>query len=515
MSSSDVPVRPRAATPSGGGADPDAEFAAELAGHLAAYGERPCIEFERRWYSGAEVIGCVRAISAELDRLGVARTDRVGIVVRNRVPHAAAVFACIVDGRSVTMINSYQSVTGIARDVAELRPAVVIADAREWEEPLCAACAEAGSAGIAVSAADLGAEAVVPRGDRETAGAAAGSGLYILTSGTTGPPKRVRIPLSALRHTVATMTAGRDPAPEDPPELVYWPFGSVGICQLLAGPFLAKRMVLFERFTVDEWVRAIKTYRVRTAGVQPTILRMVLQANVPRADLASLEYLPGGSGPLEPGLRAEFEARYGIPLLWAYGATEFGGSVCAWTLDTHRRYGAAKPDSVGRPLPGVEVRVVDPETGAAVGAGERGVLTARVAALGPEFVRTTDLASVDADGFVTIHGRADGAINRGGFKILPERVRAVLLGHSAIRDACVVGVPDSRLGQVPFAVVELRHGHPAPSEAELQDLVREALPSHHVPVAVDVVDALPRNAAMKPKVPEVVALYGERGERSP
>ncbi len=490
--------------------DPDGEFAAELAEHLAAYGHRFCIEFEHRWYSGTEVIGCVRAISAELDRAGVARAERVGIVVRNRVPHAAAVFACIIDGRPVTMINSYQSSGVIARDVAELRPAAVIADGRDWQDPLRIACAESGSAGIAVSAQDLGVETVVSRGDR--GGVVDGAGIYILTSGTTGPPKRIRIPTSALRHTVLTMTAGRVAAPDDPPELVYWPFGSVGICQLLAGPFLGKRMVLFERFSVGEWVRAVKTYRVRTAGVQPTILRMILQANVPPEDLASLEYLPGGSGPLEPELRAEFESRYGIPLLWAYGATEFAGSVCAWTLETYRKYGAAKPDSVGRPLPGVEVRIVDPSTGTALAAGGQGVLHARVRALGAEWIPTTDLASMDADGFVTIHGRADGAINRGGFKILPERVRSVLLGHKAIRDACVVGVPDRRLGQVPFAVVELRLGHTVPGEAELQALVREALPSHHVPVAIDVVDALPRNAALKPKIPEIVALYGERGE---
>ena len=118
-----------------------------------------------------------------------------------------------------------------------------------------------------------------------------------------------------------------------------------------------------------------------------------------------------------------------------------------------------------------------------------------------------DGATVDADGFVSIHGRADGAINRGGFKILPETVRAVLLTHPAVRDACVVGVPDRRLGQVPFAAIEPRRGAPIPSEAELRALVRDSLPSHHVPVAVVVIDRLPRNAALKAKVDEVAALY--------
>ena len=297
---------------------------------------------------------------------------------------------------------------------------------------------------------------------------------------------------------------------DDPPDLVYWPFGSIGVCQLLAAPFRGKRMVLMEKFSVVEWVAAVKAFQVKRTGVQPAIIRMLLEADVPAEDLASLEYLPGGSGPLEPELRAEWQKRYGIPLLWAYGATEFAGSVCAWTPELYERYGAEKPGTVGRALPGVAVRVVDADTGAELPAGTTGLLEARVDIIGPDWVRTTDLASVDDDGFVTLHGRGDGAINRGGFKIIPETVRRVLISHPSVRDACVVGVPDVRLGAVPFAAVELRHGATAPTEDALKDLVREELPSHHVPVAVAVVDALPRNPAMKVRPGDVAALYRGR-----
>ena len=118
--------------------------------------------------------------------------------------------------------------------------------------------------------------------------------------------------------------------------------------------------------------------------------------------------------------------------------------------------------------------------------------------------------SVDADGFVTIHGRADGAINRGGFKVLPETVRAVLVSHPAVRDACVIGLPDTRLGQVPVAAVELRHSGGKPSEDDLKTLVRNVLPSHHVPVAIVVVEQLPRNAALKVRPADVAALFEAR-----
>ena len=122
------------------------------------------------------------------------------------------------------------------------------------------------------------------------------------------------------------------------------------------------------------------------------------------------------------------------------------------------------------------------------------------------------LASIDADQFITLHGRADGAINRGGFKILPETVREALLSHPAVRDAAVVGVPDGRLGQVPFAAVEPVAGC-SPTEEELKEIVRQTLPRHHVPVAIVLVDELPRNPALKVSVAAVRDLYPARSNK--
>jgi acyl-CoA synthetase (AMP-forming)/AMP-acid ligase II len=191
----------------------------------------------------------------------------------------------------------------------------------------------------------------------------------------------------------------------------------------------------------------------------------------------------------------------------AYGATEFAGSVCTWTPELYREFGAAKRASSGRVLPDTEVRIVDPDTGAQLAVDAQGLLEARIPSISPGWIRTTDLASVDADGFITLHGRSDGAINRGGFKILPETVRRALISHPSVRDACVVGVPDDRLGEVPFAAVEPVSATVTPTEDELKDLVRQALPSHHVPVAVVIVDDLPRNPALKVSLRDVKALY--------
>lgn len=476
----------------------DPAFAETLSAALAGYGPRQCIEFEGAWHTGEQVTGYIDAINHALRGLGPA--EPVALVVRNRVPHAAAILGSIAAGRPVSMVYSYQSPQAIARDIESIAPAAVIADPQDWSSELDATVRSVGAAGIT-----LGADGPSVATQRTAGPVDAGAGLDILSSGTTGAPKRVHIPTAVLAHTVLSMTLGNPPSPDDPPALVSWPFGSVGVCQLLAGAYSGQRIVLLEKFTVEHWVGAVHEHRIRTAGTQPTILRMLLAAEVPRDQLASLEYLTGGGGPLEPELQARFEDRYGIPLLWGYGATEFAGTVCSWTPALRDRFGP-RPGTVGRPLPGVRVRIVDPDSGAEVGTGEHGLLSARVEVLGPQWLTTTDLASVDGDGIISIHGRADGAINRGGFKILPERVRAALLKHPAVHDASVVAVPDDRLGQVPFAAVELLPGRTT-TEDELKDAVRAELPAQSVPVAIAVLDELPRNAAMKVRLDAVRALY--------
>ena len=337
--------------------------------------------------------------------------------------------------------------------------------------------------------------------------------LQILTSGTTGPPKRQDIKTPVLERTVFSVTSGEAAPPGAPPEFAYWQFGGIGVCQLVAGVHNARRIVMLERFTVDGFVHAIKTHGINRSGVQPAVIRMLLDADVPKEDLASLEFLISASGPLDPETRDEFEKHFDIPIRLAYGATEFAGSLCAWTPDLIDEFGGSKRNSVGRPLPDAQVRIVHPYTGAELPVGEQGLLEAKVTPISPDWIRTTDIASIDADGFVTLHGRADGAINRGGFKILPENVRCVLISHPAVRDACVVGVPDKRLGQVPFAAIEATPGMPVPSDDELKDLVRQSLPVYNVPVAFAVVDELPRNPALKVSLPEVAALYAPRANK--
>lgn len=493
-----------------------ATISGRLAASLAGYGDAPCIEFNGRWYTGHEIAAYARAIDDALRLAGVADGATVAVVARNRPPHAAAVIGLLGGGRWVPMIYSFQSAEAIGRDIEKLEPAAVVADREDWTEPVIAAARRAGTAGIAVSLTPptvelvAGIDRVLPR--LASSGRDGSTGLQVLTSGTTGPPKRHPIPASVLEHTVSSVAITGASA-DEPPELMYWPLGGIGgVCQLITGAYLGKRIALLEKFSVADWVRVVKTYGIRRCGLQPAAVRMLLDADLRRDDLGSLEYVISAAGPLDPETRDAFEDRYGVPVLLAYGATEFAGSVCTWTPDLYREFGAAKRASSGRVMPNTEVRIIDPTGDSEVPTGEQGVLEAKIASISPEWIRTNDLASIDADGFITLHGRADGAINRGGFKVLPETVRRVLVGHPSVRDAAVVGVPDPRLGEVPFAAVETVPGAPAPDPADLVARVRDALPKHHVPVEVVVVAELPRNQSLKVSLRDIAAMYSRGAE---
>ena len=150
---------------------------------------------------------------------------------------------------------------------------------------------------------------------------------------------------------------------------------------------------------------------------------------------------------------------------------------------------------------------MDEASGATLPPDEVGLLEVRAAQLdGTAWIRTTDLARLDRDGFLWIVGRADQTILRGGFKIQPDVVRTALERHPAVRGAAVVGIDDERLGQVPVAAVELREGCTT-TAAELLEHARVHLAGYEVPVEIIIVDTLPRTPSAKVELPAVRALF--------
>jgi acyl-coenzyme A synthetase/AMP-(fatty) acid ligase len=223
---------------------------------------------------------------------------------------------------------------------------------------------------------------------------------------------------------------------------------------------------------------------------------MVLDADVPDEAFTSVRAVGSGTAALPPELAEAFEDRYGVPVLTNYGATEFAGAIAGWTLRDKSQWDRRKRGSVGRARSGVELRIVDGESGAALPLGAVGLLEARGRQLPGDgaWQRTTDLAAIDADGFLFIHGRADDAINRGGFTIPPSLIEEALVSHPAVDEASAVALPDPRLGEVPAAAVTLLS--PA-TEQELMDYLTSRLTSYQRPVAIRVVQQLPRTPSLK------------------
>ncbi|HEX2494922.1 MAG TPA: fatty acid--CoA ligase family protein, partial [Steroidobacter sp.] len=208
-----------------------------------------------------------------------------------------------------------------------------------------------------------------------------------------------------------------------------------------------------------------------------------------------------------------FEEKFGVPVLTTYGATEFMGVATSWTLDDHRKYAQTKRGSVGRAAAGVRLRIVDPVTFEEAPPNVQGILEAKLNRIdgGQQWIRTTDLARLDDDGFLYIVGRADDAIIRGGFKIMAGKVADVLRHYPGIYDVIVVGRPDERLGEVPVAVAEPYPSASRPDVDAMKAYAKERLTPYEVPARIHIVDRLPRTVSDKISRPDVKRLLDELG----
>ncbi len=479
------------------------------------------LQFEGRWYSWGWLADGVTSLRSVLDELGHGDSVRVGVVMRNR-PEILRTVAAVLGARCcLVTLSSAVPMAKLAAEVEQMRLPVVLASEQDWRhDELVAAVRAAGSAGIATRTGDSAYDTVVaPEGDPRhgSADTSPGVAVEMLTSGTTGPPKRIDLRYRALEHEIESTAQYRkagaltEPRLSSGTALLWTPLLHIGglrgaITSLVEG----RKMALLERFSVDSWVAMVREHRPRAVSLVPAALAMVLEANVPSETFDGVAALFCGTAPLDPDLGRRFEDRYGVPVLVVYGATEFAGGVAGWTLADWKRFGPDKVGSVGRPNAGVKVRVVDQDAATEVSRGEVGLLEVQARQLGTDaWVRTTDLARIDEDDFIWIVGRADDVIVRGGFKVATNAVRDVICEHPSVRDAGVVGIPDARLGQVPVAAVELREGAAPIGAEDVMAWARERLAAYQVPVQVRILDHLPRTPSMKVSQVALRSLFGD------
>jgi acyl-coenzyme A synthetase/AMP-(fatty) acid ligase len=284
-----------------------------------------------------------------------------------------------------------------------------------------------------------------------------------------------------------------------PVSLSLW----AGIYQVLFAFRLGAPVVLMERFEPVEFARLVREFGIRSSVLPPAAMVM-LADDAAVESLEPLRYVRSVSAPLSPIQARRFHDRFGIAILNGYGQTELGGEVVGWTAGDWKQFGATKLGAVGRPHAGIEVRVRDGElqvrSRSTQPAGELGDRLT-----GDGWLRTGDLARVDDDGFVWIDGRVSAMVNRGGLKVFPDEVEEQLRAHPGVADAAVAGVPDERLGEVPWAFLVLAPGAEI-EEAEFGEWCRARMAAYKVPAGVTVLDALPRNEIGKLLRQELVPL---------
>lgn len=474
---------------------------------------------QNQWWSWGRLTAVADRLDEVWTKAGLGPEHRIALALEARPEFVAAVLAVLSTRRCIVMVNPLQPVDRLVDDLARVRPPVLVASPDAWSKLNRRDIDH--HVGLQIALHEDG--TVAASGIRRLAGeSAGGAALEMLTSGTTGPPKRIRLSYGQIDSSLRSATgysnvraaaSGHLPAGIS---VVSTPLVHIGgLWGVLQSLWDRRRTVLLERFRVDTWIDAVRRHRPRLAALPPAAVRMVYDADLPAEHLASLRAINSGAAPLEPDLADAFQQRYGVAVLSVYGATEFSGSVAGWTMSDHRKYWKEKRGSVGRAQPGVELRVVD-DDGQSLPAGAVGrleVKSAQTADGADQWTSTSDMARLDSDSFLWIEGRADDAIIRGGFKVQPTTVARVLEAHPAVREAAVVAKRDTRLGQVPVAAVELADGAEPPDASDLIELCRSELLPYEVPVAVVVTEALPRSPSMKVSRQDLLDMFADDGHQ--
>lgn len=461
------------------------------------------VQFEGRWFTWGWFQQIARQVHGHFAGLGQVPAS---FVARNHPAALAGLLGLVTQDRTIRMIYAFQSPAAMAASIEKLDSPVLVLLEQDLTPEVMKVVESRGMAVVALS--DAGARFAI-RGDRDRMFPANGDPtIDILTSGTTGAPKQFPIRHDVFAHMMLNQGS---PVLQDgsaPPFMMAFPFGNIAGLSMLVGTFLqGQRIMLEERFSLQAWRNYVVQYRPTSCGLPSSAVPMILDAKVPTEDLASVRYITTGAAPLDLEVQRQFQDTYDLRVLLIYGATEFGGPVAAMTPALDAEWGDRKLGSCGRALPGAKLRVRDLETGELLPFGQQGLLEVVSPRMGPEWISTSDIALIDEHGFLYCIGRADGAIMRGGFKILPEGVEQVLRQHPAVAFASVVGLSDPVLHQVPAAVIQLRSGVRPADPAMLEEHLRKHLPSTHVPARWKFVSAMPLNSAYKIDRRALTALF--------
>lgn len=510
-----------------------------FAASVAAHPDRPLVEFEGREFSYGELFAEARRFAAGLQARGLAKGDRVGLFLPNVPTYVPAYYGALMAGATVVNFSPLYTAeeleaqvidsgarTLVTLDVPALLPTalevlrdspldrLVVARLADLLPPLKR---------LAVKLIGRGKLSPVPRqADVCSWGACLGRdpqpvaidpvrdlALLQYTGGTTGTPKG-----AMLSHQNLSANARQVRALDPDKGARDMVLGVLPLFHVFANTCVLNRTVLNggciamqPRFDAGQALAKLRQVRPTALFAVPTMLQALLDhPDIAKTDCSSIREVIAGGAPLPQPIKQRFETATGTRVIEGYGLTESSGVVSTNPLQGENRAG-----TIGQPLPATRLRLLDKEDAALDAApgepGELAVLgpqvmqgywnrpdaeaTAFAVRGGERWLRTGDIATFDADGYVRIVDRSKDMIAVGGFKVFPSQVEAVLLQNPAVSECLVIGVADDYRGEMPRAYATLRPEAQATGD-ELKDWLNARIGKHERVDAVVVREALPK-----------------------
>ncbi|KKK37814.1 AMP-dependent synthetase [Mesobacillus campisalis] len=486
-----------------------------LDSNIETYGEYDVIHFRERSYTNLETKVISDSLAAGLESMGIGRGDKVIVIMPNcpevvfsyqGIIRAGAVIVPVMftlHPKEIHYILSSSDVKAVITSafvIDKVREAIMGLD---MKPAIIAVDMPAGgnihSFSRVLKQRAIGTEKNnITISENDTA-------VILYTSGTTGSPKGVILTHKNLYSNAANSAKHNET--ERGTTLGVLPLAHVyGLTMSNICFLTGSSVVVFPAFNPAEIFAAIEKYKVKSFSAVPAMIHALLSyPDSDKYDTGSLEWVGSGSAPLPVSLLHAFQEKFKAKVYEGYGLSE-----AAPVVTSHRKNFPIKPGSVGIPIPGVEVRIVD-EDGVEVPAGEVGELVVRgdnvtngyyerpdetEKILKDSWLHTGDMARMDEEGYVFIVDRKKDLIIRGGFNIYPRDVEEILNGHEAVSEAAVVGVPDERMGEEMVACIVKKNGSSV-SEEELLLYCQDHLAINKTPRKVVFMEALPRNGVGK------------------
>jgi long-chain acyl-CoA synthetase len=469
---------------------------------VRTYGEYVSLAFDGREWTNVEQQRAAARFAHALRQLGVGVGDRVVVLLPN-CPEVLQAYAAILKvGGVIVPVVFLLGPEEVRHILVDSRARVVVTATQfldkieGWTGPIV--LVGGGDGGHEWDALVAGRPDDVSTVERDDADLA----VILYTAGTTGRPKGVALSHANLASN-ARAAASLYELDRTAWALMVLPLShSYGLTVMNAGHVLGTRGVLLRWFSPEGVLEAIQQYRVQSMSAVPTMFVYLLHyPDAARFDTSSMRLWGSGASPLPVEIVEPFEAKFGGRVLEGYGLTEASPVVSA-----HRLSGVRKLGSVGQPIPGVEVGILDDDDrplpvgevgevcvrGPNVMQGYYGLPDETAQALRNGWLHTGDMGRLDADRYLYIVERKKDLIIRGGFNVYPREVEEVLYAHPAVAEAAVVGMKDALMGEEVLAFVALKPGGTVDASG-LIAFCHDRLAKYKCPRQVRFVEALPKS----------------------